>query len=53
MSIEQRATRIVTAVLGVLGDRKGFDHWWHNIDDDTKEELLNALTQAVIDDYTK
>lgn len=38
---------ILATVLEDLCDRSGFDHWWHTIDDDTKEELQKELTDKI------
>lgn len=40
-------TRLVDAVIGELEDRKGFDHWWHEMDDEIKDEIVEALEDKV------
>ena len=34
-------------VIDFLSDRKGFDHWWDNIDDDIQEEIIRELDEMV------
>ena len=35
--------RLVQVALHELGNRKGFEHWWHGIDEETKQELQHTL----------
>ncbi len=34
-------------VIDFLGDRKGFDHWWHDIEQDDKNEILEGLAKLL------
>lgn len=38
---------IAQRVIDFLSDRKGFDHWWDNIDDDIQEEIIRELDEMV------
>jgi len=42
-----KAAAIVAAVLRDLEGRKGFDWWWHDIDEDIREEIRAELIVAV------
>ncbi len=42
-----RAKLAAKAVLADLNDRSGFDHWWGNIDSDTKREIRTDLAKAI------
>ncbi len=35
------------AVIKMLEGRKGFDHWWHDIDQDDKTEILGEIARIV------
>ena len=39
---------IVDEILNELGSRKGFNHWWDDIDEDIQGEIEEALISAVI-----
>lgn len=41
------AEHIVTDVMNSLGDRKGFDWWWGDIDVEIKKEIRLELTEIV------
>lgn len=43
----ESATDIVKAVLHELKDRGGFDHWWDDIEPETKAEIEQALVRVV------
>lgn len=43
----QWAKDAADAVFGELGDRSGFDHWWGNIDEDTSNEILDAVAASI------
>lgn len=34
-------------IVDALNDRKGFDHWWYNIDSETQEEILEELEKII------
>ena len=38
----EQAKKILFGIIADLTGRKGLDHQWDNIDDDTKEELLET-----------
>lgn len=40
-------TRTAWAIVEFFGGRKGFDHWWDNIDDDIKDEIFESLVAEV------
>jgi hypothetical protein len=40
-------TRMAWRVITELSDRKGFGHWWHEIDDDCKDEIFYAIKSIV------
>lgn len=35
------------SVLVVLADRKGFNHWWHDIEDEDQDEIFDELKKAL------
>lgn len=41
------AAMIVDAIIDELNGRSGFDHWWHEIDDNAKLEIREVLEQLV------
>lgn len=41
------AEMIVDSILGDMDDRKGFDHWWHGIDEEIQEEIKEDLEAKV------
>lgn len=43
------AQMIVTSFLKELQGRKGFDHWFHDIDDETQEEINDELVKIATD----
>ncbi len=48
--------KIRDKVLEALGDRKGFDYWWDELDEDIQDEISGYLDQAiqeVLDDNLK
>lgn len=45
--VKDLSKAIVTAVLGELQVRGGFDHWWDEIDDEVKREIKRDLAAAV------
>lgn len=42
-----RVKAAVKAVLDDLNDRSGFDHWWGDIDSDTRREIRSDLAKAI------
>lgn len=40
-------TRVAWEIVEFFGERKGFDHWWDNIDDDIKDEIFEDLVAEV------
>lgn len=44
---ENKTERAVFAFLNELMDRKGFDAWWCEIDEDIKIELLDSLVESI------
>ncbi|GAA0196928.1 MULTISPECIES: hypothetical protein [Bacillati] len=45
MSLEQ-------AIVDELYARRGFDYWWDDIDEDVREEILEALAETIEDHST-
>jgi hypothetical protein len=45
--MSQLAENIVQATLKELNGRKGFDDWWDYLDDETIDELTQALVDVV------
>lgn len=39
--------RIALAIIYELYNRKGFDDWWDNIDDDIKDELFETISREI------
>ena len=44
MSAEIPAGR---AIIDLLDGRKGFDYWWHDIDPETRAEIVARLDELV------
>ena len=38
---------IVFEFLNEMLDRRGFDDWWSEVDDDTKVEILDSLVESI------
>jgi hypothetical protein len=47
MNTAELSRRIVCLVINNLNSRKGFDWWWHDVDDETKLELMESLIEQV------
>lgn len=43
------AKRIVQRQIKSLDDRKGFDHWWHQLDSEVQKEIRKELRSIVED----
>lgn len=41
------ASDIVERIISILEDRQGFDSWWHDIDTDIQDEILDELEEAL------
>lgn len=41
------ANEIHLNLLDFLQGRKGFDHWWHNIDDETQAEIEEEMIDMI------
>jgi hypothetical protein len=39
--------KCVLEIIDSLGDRKGFDDWWYNLDDDIEEEIITELESII------
>jgi hypothetical protein len=39
--------KCVLEILDTLGDRRGFDDWWYNLDDDTENEITVELESII------
>lgn len=39
--------QIALSALKVLSDRKEFDYWWHQIQSEDKDEIFEAMAEAV------
>ncbi len=48
-SDHELAAAVTKEILGELRDRKGFDGWWSDIDDETQQELRAALEKRAQD----
>jgi len=44
------AFTLVERIFHELESRKGFDHWWDNIDEMIQNEIFNALI-AVVEEF--
>lgn len=33
----------IESIINELSQRRGFDDWWHNIDEDIQEEIIEDL----------
>jgi len=38
---------VAEEIIKALSDRKGFDGWYGNIDDDTKKEIIDEMSQII------
>lgn len=41
------SAKLAQGVVKFFGSRKGFDHWWHHIDDDVQAELIEELADRL------
>jgi hypothetical protein len=41
------ADRAVALILTALEDRRGFDGWWHDIDEEIQDEIKDDLGQQI------
>jgi hypothetical protein len=39
--------KCVLEIIDSLGDRKGFDDWWYNLDDDIEKEIVTELESII------
>ena len=39
--------KIYDAILDNLNDRKGFDYWYHDIDEDVKDEMKTDISEVI------
>ena len=39
--------KLVDKIIEVLEKRGGFDDWWSNIDEDTKEDIKNEINNIL------
>jgi hypothetical protein len=44
------AAQLVGLVMSVLHDRRGFDHWWDDLDPRVQEEIIEEMTDVVEDE---
>ncbi len=35
------------AVIGVLSGRRGFDAWWGDVDEETSNEIMDEIAEAI------
>lgn len=47
LSAPRAGVRVAKEIVGMLEGRKGFDHWWHDIDQDDKTEILEEIAGLV------
>ena len=46
---EEKIKQMVDEMIKELQSRGGFDGWWDEIDDDTKDDIVSALIAIAID----
>lgn len=39
--------KIYDAIIDNLNDRKGFDYWYHDIDEDVKAEMKADISEVI------
>jgi hypothetical protein len=39
---------IAQAIIDALLDRQGFDEWWHEIDPDIKQDILDEINSIFL-----
>ncbi len=47
------AISIVNNIFRLLNGRGGFDHWWHDIDEECQQEILAACRKIAIKEIEK
>lgn len=47
LDLSDPATRAANAILAVLDDRGGFDHWFDDIDEDTQLEIVEEMAEVI------
>lgn len=53
LDLTDPAVRLANGVLVELGMRRGFDHWYDNLDDDIREEIVEDLVGVIEVVYPK
>jgi len=57
MDTMKLANQIHLELLAFLQDRKGFDYWWHEMEDDVKaeieEEMIDIINRHLSSVYTR
>lgn len=46
-SERMRLADLAKAVLDALMDRSGFDGWWEGVDEETRDEIIEAIGFAI------
>lgn len=39
--------KVVAEIIDALCDRKGFDDWWYNLDDDIEKEIEEEIEKII------
>lgn len=47
MSTNRKYKAAAIAVLAKLKDRRGFEWWWHDIDEETKQEIRDEIAETL------
>ena len=39
---------VIADIIGALDDRKGFDDWWDELDEDIQDDIKDELVEIVV-----
>lgn len=45
--VKRKIKKCVAEILDALCNRKGFDDWWYNLDDEIEMEIENQLCEII------
>lgn len=43
----EHAPLCVQVIINGLCDRRGFDDWWNNLDDDMQQDVIDEICDAI------
>lgn len=49
----KKADYVADRILSLLNNRKGFDWWWDELDDEIQEEIRASIAWAIYDNMVQ